>query len=91
MKYQSTRNKSICVDSAWAIKNGISPEGGLYVPTEIPQVTINDIENYSRLSYKERASEILGLFLTDYTKEELDFIRSTGVDYLQGYYLGRPA
>ena len=25
------------------------------------------------------------------TKEELDFIRSTGVDYLQGYYLGRPA
>ncbi len=73
MKYQSTRNKSICVDSAWAIKNGISPEGGLYVPTEIPQVTIDDIENYSRLSYKERASEILGLFLTDYTKEELDF------------------
>ena len=25
------------------------------------------------------------------TKEELEFIRSTGVGYLQGYYLGRPA
>jgi len=25
------------------------------------------------------------------TKEELEFIRSTEVDYLQGYYLGRPA
>ena len=44
MKYQSTRNNKISVDSALAIKRGISPEGGLYVPETIPAVSLDDIK-----------------------------------------------
>lgn len=72
MKYQSTRNKSISVDSALAIKCGISPEGGLYVPAEIPAVSLDDIKSMTNMKYTERAAYVLGLFLTDYTKEELN-------------------
>jgi len=72
MKYQSTRNSKISVDSATAIKNGISPEGGLYVPQSLPAVSLDDIKKLSEMKYTKRASHILGMFLTDFTKEELD-------------------
>ena len=71
MRYQSTRNKSIAVESAYAIKNGISPEGGLYVPESIPQIDLNDIKNMAGMKYTERAAYVLGMFLTDYTADEL--------------------
>ncbi len=71
MKYQSTRNNKISVESAAAIKRGISPEGGLYVPEEFPEVSLDDIKRIADMKYTERAAYILGLFLTDYTADEL--------------------
>lgn len=73
MKYQSTRNSAVSVTSAQAIKNGISPDGGLYVPDSIPHITYDDIKLLCGLTYKERASKILGLYLTDYTADELNY------------------
>lgn len=32
MNYKSTRDNSVCVSAATAIANGISKDGGLYVP-----------------------------------------------------------
>ena len=46
-------------------------DGGLFVPEEMPAVGMDFIEEMTRLSYEERAARILGLFLTDYTQEEL--------------------
>ena len=37
MKYQSTRNSELKLDSAEAIKIGIAPDGGLFVPVSIPK------------------------------------------------------
>lgn len=71
MKYNSTRDKSKKFDSAYAIKTGIAADGGLYVPDTVPTVTADFIDSLKNLSYKERAAKILGLFLTDYTAEEL--------------------
>lgn len=76
MKYQSTRNKNISVDAALAIKSGISPEGGLFVPEDIPVISLEFINKLTQMKYKERAAEILGLFLTDFSKEELDLCAS---------------
>lgn len=73
MKYQSTRNKLISVESAQAINNGISPEGGLYVPAELPALSADDIMSLCPLKYKERAAKILGMFLTDYSADELAY------------------
>ena len=38
MKYYSTRDKSLRMDAAEAIKMGLSRDGGLLTPETIPQV-----------------------------------------------------
>lgn len=72
MNYQSTRNKDISVSSALAIKTGLSAEGGLFVPETIPEVTLEEIGGLADKNYHERAEFVLGKYLTDFTKEELD-------------------
>ena len=74
MKYISTRDTSRCpekVFAAEAIKKGLAPDRGLFMPEEIPALTEKDIEKLRTLPYEERAAEILSLFLTDYDKEKL--------------------
>lgn len=72
MFYTSTRDKSIKVTSSQAISHGISAEGGLFVPEEIPHITMDDIVRLADCDYIERAKEILSLYLTDFTAEEID-------------------
>lgn len=73
MQYQSTRNKAIAVSSAEAIKQGLSVDGGLFVPENIPTVTIDEIGALAKRSYRERAYCVLKKFLTDFTDEELNY------------------
>lgn len=72
MEYTSTRNNHIRVTAAQAIAGGISPEGGLYVPTSLPMLTMEDIKGMVPLSYKERAVAVLSRFLTDFSAEEVE-------------------
>lgn len=72
MEYTSTRNNQIRVTAAQAIATGISPEGGLYVPTSLPSLTKEDILSLVPLSYKERAVKVLSRFLTDFTETEVE-------------------
>ncbi len=71
MKYTSTRDAAKRVSASFAIANGISTEGGLFVPETIPQVDAAFIESLAPLDYAARARKILPLFLTDYTEDEL--------------------
>ncbi|RPF48807.1 threonine synthase [Hydrogenoanaerobacterium saccharovorans] len=71
MNYISTRDKTQKVPSAVAIANGISKEGGLFVPESFPQITEERLLKLSKMSYTERAKNILGDFLTDFTDDEL--------------------
>ncbi len=71
MLYTSTRDKSVKVESAYAIAQGISKDGGLFVPTEIPGINKEYIEKLVGLDYISRAKEVLSLYLTDFTDEEL--------------------
>ena len=73
MLYTSTRDGSIRVESSQAIAHGISKDGGLFVPVEIPKISMDDIIRLADCSYIERAKEILSLYLTDFTAEELDY------------------
>ena len=72
MNYTSTRNDTLSVSSSFAIANGISTEGGLFVPTDIPKVTAEFIESLVPMTYIERARKVLSLYLTDFTDEEID-------------------
>lgn len=71
MQYQSTRDKNINVESAVAIKTGLSFDGGLFVPISIPYISEDELKSMSSLTYNERAVKILSLFLTDFTFEEI--------------------
>ena len=72
MNYNSTRNSSAEKTSKFAIANGISTEGGLFVPESIPSLSLKQIESMATSSYKSIAKTVLSLFLTDFTKEEIE-------------------
>ncbi len=71
MYYMSTRNTDLKLKSAEAIKKGLSEEGGLFVPQEIPQLTMIELQSLVNKSYIERANYILKKYLTDFTDAEL--------------------
>ena len=68
--YKSTRGHAPAITSSKAILYGLAEDGGLYVPERIPKLDIG-FDALSEMSYKEVAYEVMKLFLTDYTKEEL--------------------
>ena len=71
MKYISTRHAGAGVSASEAIVRGIAPDGGLFVPAGIPQIDDAFISSLRAMTYRERAAAILGLFLTDFSAEEL--------------------
>ena len=72
MLYTSTRDKNVHVTSSEAIAQGISKDGGLFVPEEIPQIDKSFIDSLVGLDYISRAKKVLSLYLTDFTEEEID-------------------
>ena len=71
MKYVSTRNNRLAVDSAQAIVSGLAPDGGLFLPTEIPAISLDDLTQLAGKPYAERSAWVLSRFLTDFSYEEL--------------------
>lgn len=68
MKYYSTRDDSLRLTASAAILQGISSEGGLFVPEEFPKIELSELKG---LTYPALAAKILGLYLTDYSAEFL--------------------
>lgn len=71
MNYRSTRDNNAKVSAAQAIANGISVEGGLFVPETIPSMSVDELQALVDKSYIERAEVVLSKYLTDFTAEEL--------------------
>lgn len=71
MLYESTRGKYRSVTSAEAIKMGIAPDGGLFVPESRPFIDAGKLREMASLPYNGRAVSILQYFLTDYTGDEI--------------------
>jgi threonine synthase len=69
--YESTRGGKEGISSAEAIKRGISPNGGLYVPQQIKELTLKDISELVNMTYAQRAVFILKRYLDDFTEDEL--------------------
>lgn len=68
--YRSTRGNEKRVTASQAVLQGLAEDGGLFVPEQIP-VFDKSMEEFSAMSYQETAYEVMKLFLTDYTEEEL--------------------
>lgn len=68
--YNSTRNHKIQVKASEAILKGLSDDGGLFVPDHIPALE-KSLKELSQMTYREVAYEVMKLYLTDFTEEEL--------------------
>ncbi len=68
--YSSTRSGGNPVKSSEAILKGLSEDGGLFVPDHIP-VLDKSLKELAGMTYQEVAYEVMKLYLTDFTEEEL--------------------
>lgn len=77
MDYISTRGNYKPVSVAEAIQLGMVPDGGLFVPETIPQLSEKEICQMQEKSYQEIAIQVLNKYLTDFNENELvDIINS---------------
>ena len=68
--YSSTRGNGEKVTASQAILKGLAADGGLFVPSAIP-VLEKSLKELSAMTYQEVAYEVMKLYLTDFTEEEL--------------------
>lgn len=71
MLYNSTQNAAEVVSAAQAIAQGISKDGGLFVPQEFPKYSAETFAELLKLDYKGRAKKVFADFLADFTEEEI--------------------
>ena len=70
LMYQSTRSEGTKVTASQAILKGLADDGGLFVPVCIPKLDVS-LEDISKMTYQETAYEVMKLFFTDFTENEL--------------------
>ncbi|WP_372714409.1 threonine synthase [Ilyobacter sp.] len=72
MRYVSTRgNLEKSYSAAEAIREGMVPGGGLFVPESFPKFTLDEINALKELNYQEVSMKVLKKYLSDYTEEEI--------------------
>ena len=79
IQYRSTRSGMQPITASQAILKGLSDDGGLFVPTEIPGFT-KSLAQMAEMDYRGLAYEIMSKFLTDFTEEELKGCISAAYD-----------
>lgn len=77
--YIGTRDKNIRYKASEAILKGICPDGGLFIPEEMP-VMEKSIEELAEMDYRSLAYEVMSLFFTDFTEDELRYCINNAYD-----------
>ena len=73
MQFFSTRDQNRKVTSSEAIAQGLSNEGGLFVPETIPSISMDELKSLAGMNYAQRAAFVFSKYLTDYTDAELRY------------------
>ena len=71
MYYVSTRNRLLDFTPAQAISQGLSREGGLFLPSGLPKLPGTALESLQEMTYQQRAVYIMNLYLSGFTTAEL--------------------
>jgi threonine synthase len=71
MQYVSTRGQAPAQSFSEILLGGLAPDGGLYLPTQYPQVSGAELDAWRKLSYADLAFEILKKFATDIPDADL--------------------
>jgi len=73
MEYISTRNQVPSVPFSLAVEHGLAPDGGLYIPRELPNL-VPHLKSWTALDYPDLCKAFFSLFATDIPKDALDSI-----------------
>jgi threonine synthase len=65
MQYRSTRGQAKNYSFEEAVMTGLGPDGGLFIPQEIPTLPANWRQAWAQYSFQQLAVEILSLFIDD--------------------------
>ena len=84
--YKSTRSSGSPVKASQAILKGLSEDGGLFVPDHIPALD-RSLKELAGMTYQQVAYEVMKLYLTDFTEEELRDCITPLVEAEGAYYL----
>jgi threonine synthase len=71
VKYVSTRGDVSPRSFSEILLEGLAPDGGLYLPTQIPSVDAKMLAGWRPLAYADLAFEVLSLFVDDVPSGEL--------------------
>jgi threonine synthase len=70
VRYISTRGKCPAQNFEQVLLTGLAPDGGLYIPEQVPQVSAEQLHALKDLGYAELAFEIIRLYVADCMPEE---------------------
>lgn len=79
LTYQSTRGGESGLAASQAILKGLAVDGGLFMPDAIPKLDVS-MDKLAGMTYQETAYEVMKLFLTDFTEEELKYCINSAYD-----------
>ena len=66
MLYSSTRGNSPSVNFLEVLTSGVAPDGGLYLPEEIPLFNKDELKSYKSLTYNQLALKLLHPYMDDF-------------------------
>lgn len=71
MLFTSTRNNKLRVSGSEAVLTGLAPDGGLYVPVSLPEITREEFNAMTEMDYPERAGLVMSKIFDELSAEEL--------------------
>jgi threonine synthase len=80
MRFESTRGGAPQVSLSEAMTQGLAPDGGLYVPTEMPRIDLAGVPTGAALPEIARLS-LAGFFAGDGLREELAAIANAALNF----------
>ncbi|MBN2424893.1 MAG: threonine synthase [Calditrichaceae bacterium] len=81
MKYFSTNDPNHIVDFRTAVMNGLAPDGGLYMPENIPGLKRDFIENLNKTSLPEIGLQVINEFADNLSRSELEAIVYDAINF----------
>ena len=73
MRYISTRGFTGGEGTAAdAVRSGIAPDGGLFVPDSLPRLNLNELQAMQTMSYAKRAHRLLSILFEDFSDSEME-------------------
>ena len=83
MEYISSRDASINVRASQAIIQGISPDGGLFVPKHFPGMDMGKVVKLAKEGYINLAKYVIAPYLDEFSDDEIENI--VRASYVNGF------